>query len=532
MSTENLLSRAESSDRAPSLKPSTAGGAIDGDDFNLAGRSDSQPISRNRFSIWSVLGVGFSLTNSWFGVSASLVAGINSGGPVLLVYGIIIVGVVSICVGISLAELASAMPNAGGQYFWASELASEDWAQVASYATGWFAWAGSIFTSASVALAMGSALTGCYQLSHPDFEIKTWQVLVVYQLVNVFCFTFNCWGNTLPKVAQMTLYISLISFLTILITVPATAETHQSAKFVFATFINNTGWKSSGIAYVVGLVNANWAFACLDCATHLAEEVHKPERIIPIAIMGTVAIGFITSWFYSISMFFSIVGDFQEIVTTPTLVPILELYHRALNSVAGAIALESLIIATGFGCLIASHTWQSRLCWSFARDRGVPGSKWLSQIHPRLDVPLNAHMVSCLLVAIVGCLYLASYTAFNSMATACIVLLYISYSIPVICLLLHGRENIKHGPFWLGRLGLVANVVLLGWTAFTLVMYSLPYTMPVRVGNMNYVSLVYAVVCIIVASDWFLRGRREYKGQQVWKQDADVEVRRTSSYAS
>ncbi len=33
---------------------------------------------------------------------------------------------------------------------------------------------------ASMALAMGSALTGCYQLSHPDFEINTWQVFVVY----------------------------------------------------------------------------------------------------------------------------------------------------------------------------------------------------------------------------------------------------------------------------------------------------------------------------------------------------------------
>jgi hypothetical protein len=48
-----------------------------------------------------------------FGVSIAMVTGINSGGPVLLVYGIIIVMLVSICVGISLSELASALPNAG-----------------------------------------------------------------------------------------------------------------------------------------------------------------------------------------------------------------------------------------------------------------------------------------------------------------------------------------------------------------------------------------------------------------------------------
>lgn len=233
-------------------------------------------------------------------------------------------------------------------------------------------------------------------------------------MVNAFCFLFNCYGRSVPVIATTTLYVSLVSFLVILITVPASAPSHQHAEFVFATFINNTGWKSNGIAFIVGLVNTNWAFSCLDCAVHLAEEVDRPERLIPIAIMGTIAIGFTTSWCYSVSMFFSIVGDFQEIVNTATFVPILQLFYNAMNNMAGAIVLESLIICTGFGCLIASHTWQSRLCWSFARDAGLPGHKSLSQIHPRLDVPLQAHITSCVIVAVVGCLYLASYTAFNS----------------------------------------------------------------------------------------------------------------------
>ena len=134
--------------------------------------------------------------------------------------------------------------------------------------------------------------------------------------------------------------------------------------------------------------------------------------MIPIAIMGTVAIGFVTSWFFSLSMFFSI-QELQDLFDTKTGVPILALFYQALTSKAGAIALESLIMATGVGCLIASHTWQSRLCWSFARDSGLPFSKTLSKVHPKLDVPLQAHFVSCVLVAILGCLYLGSYTAFN-----------------------------------------------------------------------------------------------------------------------
>jgi choline transport protein len=71
------------------------------------------------------------------------------------------------------------------------------------------------------------------------------------------------------------------------------------------------------------------------------------------------------------------------------------------------------------------------------------------------------------------------------MITACIVLLYLSYSIPVICLLVRGRSNIKPGPFWLGPMGLFSNIVLLLWTLFTLVMYSFPYAKPVAASNMN-----------------------------------------------
>lgn len=140
---------------------------LDSDALKLVEMGYSQEMKRN-YSVISVLGVAFSLTNSWFGISAALITGINSWGPILIVYGIILITLISTCVGISLSELASAYPNAGGQYFWASELAPKGYSRFASYLTGWFSWAGSIFTSASVAIAVGSAGVGCWQLSHPE----------------------------------------------------------------------------------------------------------------------------------------------------------------------------------------------------------------------------------------------------------------------------------------------------------------------------------------------------------------------------
>ena len=118
------------------------------------------------------------------------------------------------------------------------------------------------------------------------------------------------------------------------------------------------------------------------------------------------------------------------------------------------------------------------------------------------------------------------------MVTACIVLLYISYAIPVTCLLLKGRNNIPHGPFWMGPIGLIANIVLLCWTVFTLVMYSFPVVMPAtgssskcmrrafpiarsiqlkRGPAVNYVSAIYFIVTLILLSYWFIRGKRTFR---------------------
>lgn len=75
-----------------------------------------------------------------------------------------------------------------------------------------------------------------------------------------------------------------------------------------------------------------------------------------------------------------------------------------------------------------------------------------------------------------------------SIISACIVLPYVSYCIPTALLLLKGRDNIVHGPFWLGWVGKVANVVLLCFTLFAIIMYSLPTVMPVTPESTNHTS--------------------------------------------
>jgi choline transport protein len=63
------------------------------------------------------------ICDSWAGVAATVALATVQGGPVTLTYGLIAMFIlVGACV-LSLGELASVYPTAGGQYHWTSILA-------------------------------------------------------------------------------------------------------------------------------------------------------------------------------------------------------------------------------------------------------------------------------------------------------------------------------------------------------------------------------------------------------------------------
>jgi choline transport protein len=95
------------------------------------------------------------------------------------------------------------------------------------------------------------------------------------------------------------------------ITAVASANPHQPAKFVFATFVNETGWQNSFVVFMNGLVVTAGNFVALDSISHLSEEMSNPSRTIPRAMIMTVIIGGVTDFIICICLMFS-VGQDQE----------------------------------------------------------------------------------------------------------------------------------------------------------------------------------------------------------------------------
>lgn len=462
------------------------------------------------FSWWSLFSTSFGLTASWLGVSGSFGTGLASGGAVLIIYGLIIGAFFSSAVAITLAELLSAFCNSGGQYYWSLQLAPPRYKIFLAFFTGILSYFGSIFTAASVTSTLAASIVALYSLKNPNFTIETWHIFVTYEVINVFVAIFNIYGKTLPFITGSALYFSLLAFIVTLITCLACSSGNFNLpKFVFSDFTNTTGWENSGIAFIVGLISPIWSFVGLDAAAHMVDELgyRKAKILVPRAIICTVILGFVTAFSYSIGIFFC-TNDSSKIVSAAY--PRLEIFYQATKNVGGAIFLECLCVITGILCNVAAHTWQARICWSFARDNGLPFSNILRKVDPNLKTPVNAHLFSCFWIAVIGCIYQGSSTSFNAIITASICLLLVSYCIPTVLLLFKGRSNIDHGPFWAGKFGLVANILTICWTLFCLTFLSFPYQKPVTSGNMNYVSAVYGVIVFYLIAYWYIIGKKTF----------------------
>jgi choline transport protein len=76
-----------------------------------------------------IVSAGFIISNSWAGIAATFALAISQGGPVILIYGPIIMLILVGACALTLAELASVYPTAGGQYHWTCILAPKTWSR-------------------------------------------------------------------------------------------------------------------------------------------------------------------------------------------------------------------------------------------------------------------------------------------------------------------------------------------------------------------------------------------------------------------
>ena len=163
--------------------------------------------------------------------------------------------------------------------------------------------------------------------------------------------------------------------------------------------------------------------------------------------------------------------------------------------------------------IVNMNTAGSRIAWSMARDRAFPFSDYFAKVNKRFTMPLRAMMGFIVLNLLIGLLVLGSDLAFYAIISGGGVTLQVSYCIPILCVVLRGRQHLPPRPhFDLGRWGYAVNVAALLWSIVVVLFYIFPQYVPVvgEIANMNWAIAILAGVVVFGGVYWFLKGRHEY----------------------
>ncbi|RLM00748.1 hypothetical protein CFD26_108657 [Aspergillus turcosus] len=484
------------------------------DELRLAQMGHKQELKRH-FSVWSLIGLAANCTISWTGLGLGLITALNAGGPGALIYGFILVFILQCFLGISLAEFVSAYPVEGGMYHWIAAIAPKRYNSILSFATGWSTVFGWIFTTASTNLIYATNFMALIALYQTDLVIQPWMTFVAYQGFNILTAGIVMFGNRyIPLINKFSLCYLQLAWFVIMVTVAAAAPKHNDSEFVFRTWMNNTGWENNVICFITGLVNPLYSLGGLDGITHITEEMPNPGRNAPLALACTLGIAFVTGLTYLLSLMYS-VQDYSSLASTQTGLPLAEIFRQVTQTRGGAFALTFMLWVALGPCMIGSQLSTGRVFWAFARDGGLPLSRIWAKVNPRLESPFNAQLCVGVIVALLGCIYLGSSTAFNALMSSAVTINNLAYLVPILTNVLVGRRTMHRGPFFLSHVpGMAVNIITVAWLVFAIVFFSFPYYMPVTASNMNYTCVCVGGFLLIELLWWMVAGKKYSKNMQ------------------
>lgn len=130
------------------------------------------------------------------------------------------------------------------------------------------------------------------------------------------------------------------------------------------------------------------------------------------SVLSVVA-AFVTGVVYLIPLNF-VLTRIPDLLAVASLQPMPLLFKYVVGSAGGAFGLLFLILGIWLFAAIGSLTAASRCTWSFSRDGGIPGSGMWKKVNKRFGLPVNALILSTIVDALLGLIYLGSSAAFNA----------------------------------------------------------------------------------------------------------------------
>jgi amino acid transporter/nucleotide-binding universal stress UspA family protein len=377
------------------------------------------------------IGLGTMIGAGIFVLSA--IAAERAGPGAALSY--VAAGLICLPTAMTVSELATGMPKAGGSY----HLISRTLGPFAGAVVGPGNWLGLTF-------ATGFYLIGLSQYLAYFVPVPPWVTVLVAGLF----FTFlNYRGAKLSGSVQNVIVVLLVLILALFVgrgLFGVDAQLHRP----FLPY----GWNA--VLANVGLIFVS--FPGFEKISTIAEEIKRPERNLPRAIVGSVVIA--TILYASILFVVTGILPYSEIAELQA--PLVQAAERLVGIVGVAAMSLAAVLATASSANAAIMA-SSRINYAMGRDRILPG--WFNQIHPRYLTPHRSIVVTGGLAILLGLSGQAAILAEISSA-----LFMVSYALLSLGLLVMHRAQPSwyrpafRVPFfpWLPALGGILALVVIG----------------------------------------------------------------------
>jgi amino acid permease (GABA permease) len=473
---------------------------------------------RRHMSAFSNFAVSFTIISILSGCLTLYLYGMNTGGPVLITWGWLIVGAMTLFVGLAMAEVCSSFPTAGGLYYWSAKLARRNPAAW-SWFTGWFNFLGQVAVTAGIDFGAAFFLNALLDLQF-GFDARPWHTIVLYAAILLVHGLLNTFGvkvvALLNDVSVWWHILGVAIIVAVLIFVP---NHHQSAGFVFTKFVNNTGWGGAhpgwgSTLYValLGLLLAQYTFTGYDASAHMTEETHDASTAGPRGIVMSIVVSLVAGWVLLVGLTFAI-QNYKGEVGSATGVPPAQIFIDAIGS-TGAKLLLLIVIGAQLFCGMSSVTANSRMIYAFSRDGALPGSAFWHKVNKRTRTPTNAIWLAAAGAFILGLPYLWNATAYAAVTSIAVIGLYIAYVLPTFLRLRQG-ESFQRGPWHLGRWSRPIGTIAVTWVCIITILFMLPQVSPVTFSSFNYAPIAVLAVLGFAGIWWMVSARRWFTGPKV-----------------
>jgi amino acid permease (GABA permease) len=489
--------------------------APDADEQRLHQLGYAQELRRH-MSGFTNFAVSFTIISILSGCLTLYGTGMNDGGPVIITWGWPFVGVMTLLVGLAMAEVCSSFPTAGGLYYWSAKLAPENPAAW-SWFTGWFNFLGQVAVTAGIDFGAAFFLNALLDLEW-GFDTRPWHTIVLFAAILALHGTINQFGvDLIAKLNNISVWWHITGVLIIVSVLAFVPSHHQSASWVFGHFVNNTGWSSKIYVLALGLLLAQYTFTGYDASAHMTEETKDAATAGPRGIVTSILVSLFAGWLLLIGITFAIQHYTGE---SGAAVPAAQVFIDAVGSTGGKLLLLIAIGAQLF-CGMSSVTANSRMIYAFSRDGALPGSAIWHRINPKTRTPTNAIWLAAGGALILGLPYLWNNAAYVAVTSIAVIGLYIAYVIPTLLRLRLGKK-FKPGPWQLGRWSRPIGIAAVTWVVLITVLFMLPTVSPIHVGNFNYTVVAVGVVLGFAGIWWLVSARKWFTGPRVQGSEAEL----------